>query len=444
MDRDRLKKLAEERWMRRVVRKGKQYSPVEIGRKQRGQWYGYRSKILDLYTPFVPFSDRKQLSQAWLTVPKKFSLSHNPVETIAFFRKVVEYARSAKRPRLQIDHRQVEYLGLAADNVLGMLLKEISWECRGRRGYGLRGWKADKPEARKMMERIGCVRAVTDDPTRPSGEGELDLDLKTKGHVFRYRNSKFISTNGIVADGKTKMVEHFADHLDACLDNAGKRLSAEGKGDLSEYLGEVVSNAEDHSGLNEWLVCGYIDSDESELVYRCTVISFGETFASTFLSLPEDAYARQDVQLYVDMHQRKKLFSVGWRAEDLVAVVALQGDISSKNVDTSSTRGQGTVDFLEFFSKISNSCLGNGVDATMGLLSGRTLISFDGTYHIQEPSPGARKVIAFNAENDLTVRPDPKAVRALSGEGFPGVVMSISAPLTSDMVEQAHESEHEN
>jgi len=80
----------------------------------------------------------------------------------------------------------------------------------------------------------------------------------------------------------------------------------------------------------------------------------------------------------------------------------------------------------------------------MALLTGKTLISFDGTYHIQEPSPGARKVIAFNEENDLAKKPDSRAVSVLSEESFPGVVISISAPLTSDMIEQAHGSADEN
>jgi hypothetical protein len=64
----------------------------------------------------------------------------------------------------------------------------------------------------------------------------------------------------------------------------------------------------------------------------------------------------------------------------------------------------------------------------MAILSGKTHILFDGTYQMA-PDASGRNVIAFNAQNDLSSKPDPKYVRNLGGDGFPGTVISIRFPM---------------
>lgn len=434
-------KIEKRRWIKRVNRKNKKYNPKgdELVRFDRKIGHQYKSKILDLYgIPYIPFKKRSKSEEKYFKVPKIFSISKNPKQTLRLYQDLVAYVRNTRTPRILLDHRQVEEMGLAADAVLGVLMKEISRECSKRRGYSMRGWKADNPEVRKMMDKIGCVRVMEDDYFASVGtEAEkISVNLRKQEDVFRIRNGGSFESAGIGMDRKSIAGKDFADHVDSCLSKVNKKLSPVGKSDLLQYFTEIVDNATEHSGLDEWVACGYLDVEDSDLVYRCTIVSFGETFSSTFESLNEDSNAYDEVGQYVSLHQRKNLFTDSWRQQDLVAVMALQADVSSKNIDDNSTRGQGTVEFIEFFQSIRETCEGDIDKAIMAIITGQTEIVFDGTYQMKEISRGGRKVLAFNARNDLSSPPDAHCVKALSGKYFfPGVVISIAAPLASSVVE---------
>ena len=267
---------------------------------------------------------------------------------------------------------------------------------------------------------------------------KVTVDMKPTANVFRYRNSVTIKVSGMTVDRKSEAAAQFSNHIDSCLAAVQKRLSPQGRSNLLQYFGEIVSNADEHSGTSEWVVCGYIDLNDIDLIYRCTIISFGESLASTFQALPPDAYAMRDVGEYLALHRGNGFFTTSWREVDLISVFALQGDVSSKNIDVTSTRGQGTVDFIEFFQSVSLGCVGHEVDAVMTLLSGKTKVKFDGRYHMEQHSATGRKTIAFNDGNDLSKPPNVSAVTALDASYFPGVAISINAPLAVSVVEAAH------
>lgn len=444
-DREILKRLELERWRRKTQRAGKQYKPknpdIESLDDISGQDH-YLSPILDLFAQkFRSFDQRRHKKAAWFVVPRTFSLTKDPSAALSFYRDVAAHARSARAPQFWIDHRGVDDMGLAADAVLGVLMKEISLECRARRGYSMRGWKAKKPDVRRMMEDIGCVRVMTDNSL---DDARLDVELHARKGVFRNRGRGTRSTDPLSVDRDGRLGKKFSDHVDECLGSVKKKLTAKGRHSLLRYYNEIIDNIHQHSGLRESVVVGYIDPTDPDLTYRCTIVSFGHTFASTFEALPEGSSAYSYIEPYLNAHRAAGWFSSGWRAEDLIAVAALQGDVSSKNESTDDTRGQGTVEFIKFFQFVSSSCVGSTSDATMTLLTGRTLIHFDGRYSMVEQGANRRKVIAFNNEDDLTKPPDPAAVIAINDGAFPGVVISIAAPLARAVVEAQMNHGNEN
>lgn len=77
-------------------------------------------------------------------------------------------------------------------------------------------------------------------------------------------------------------------------------------------------------------------------------------------------------------------------------------------------------------------------------LTGRTKIQFDGRYQMKRNPTSGRKIIAFNGANDLALAPDSGAIRALDGDSFSGVAISIAAPLAISVVEVSYGEEHAN
>ena len=455
MDRERHIRLADERWRHRLGRKGKRRKlPAfseeletlaanhdRLMREERGLGYDgdrWRSPILGLYAPFKAFKRRKGMGPKHIIVPSNFSLTHNADEVLAFFREVAVYARTAKTPRLFLDHSRVKQIGLAADSVLGVLLKEISLENRWRRGAYVRGVKPRDPAIRKMMDEIGCVRVLMSDVGN-----DINVSIRSDAKVFRHQSRKHEKTDALTLDHRGATAKKFADHLNECLSGVKKELTPAGRARLLRYVGEILDNAQEHSGLSEWTIVGYIDPRDENLTYRCAVLSFGSTVADTFRDLSPDSVAMSEVASYLEIHGQQRWFSTSWREEDLIAVMSLQADISSKQL-VDGDRGQGTVEFIEFFQTVCAECAGLDSSPGMTMLTGGTLIKFDGRYKMRAVGSQDRKVIAFNDANSLFQKPDPKAVRALEGNRFPGVIISISIPLLQAVVDKSNGQEDEN
>lgn len=257
--------------------------------------------------------------------------------------------------------------------------------------------------------------------------------------IFQMRSKRRMADSGTGSlDYKSRAVKDFVDHVNMCLGRHGRRLTEEGRYNLAMYTGEIISNAEEHSGIDDWAIVGYLDNIQDEHLSEIAIFNFGATISESFKSLPEDSYAYGIIKPYVDLHASNGYYGNNWTEENFITLLALQGNISSKNKDESGTRGQGTVEMIDFFQAIHQECLKDDAScAKMAILSGSTHILFDGTYQLLKSRGNGRGIIAFNAENDLAKRPDENYVKNLKPVFFPGTVISIRFPMQSRETELA-------
>lgn len=228
------------------------------------------------------------------------------------------------------------------------------------------------------------------------------------------------------------MTAKFADHIDHCLAKIGKELSHGARATLCGYLGEVIENAEVHAGMVDWMVHGYLDASLEVPTCEIVILNFGQSFAETLEQLDAQSFTRKQIQPYLDAHGGNNWFGPSWRREDLLTLVALQGNVSCRNTDEDCTRGQGTADLIEFFQRVHDECKGaSGRDAKMTIISGSTRVLFDGRHRMAEDMSGTR-VIAFNGSNDLKQKPDEASVMPLYGAFLPGTVIGIQFPLARE------------
>lgn len=421
--RERIIRLQHERWENRLSRKGKRMGggPITSDPESFGT---YRSRILDLFEDYVQVRHRSRQSMQAFNLPCTFSLSNNTDETIEFFHQIISYSRKARVPKLVLDHRPIRYLGLAADSILGVILKEISLEIRHIRGAYIRGYKPRDARIRSIMDEIGCVRVLNAGATE-----DIKVSMQSGAKVFRHQNrGKALTVVGHVLDQRSQTCAEFADHLNSCLVARGLKLRPEARSELLTYVGEILDNAQTHSGLAHWVIVGFIDLDDNDFIYKCVITSFGRSIAETFLDLDRGSFAWGSIEPYLLQHKKTGLFDSEWHEEDLLAVMALQGDVSCINTSGETNRGQGTVDFIEFFQNLTAQAEIKNKNSVMTITSGSTLISFDGRYKMIFNPALQRSVIAFNSMNDLSRKPDSAAVRTIKSF-FPGVAISIAAPL---------------
>ena len=361
------------------------------------------------------------------TLPSSFSMIDSPERTISALADFARAMRSDRLGTVYIDFGKLDQYDLGANGLLDIIVDELTVEAR-RTGRIIR-WRGNfpaNPAHVRFVRAMGVIKRLKVIHEYPSPEDQEKLALFDNRcrHYIRALRPRQI-------DKKSKVTAEFADHIDRCLGTTNRRLTPESKGRLCSYVGEILDNAEQHSGLLDWAIQGYLDTMVETPMCEVVIFNFGRTIAETFEALPADSFTRVQIQKYIDLHNQRRLFGGSWRKEDLYTLIALQGNVSSKNFKASDTRGNGTVDLIDFFQRVHAECSGDKDHSVkMVIVSGSTRVLFDGKYTMS-PNPDGIKVIAFNDHNNLEERPDREYVRKLEGVSFPGTLIGLKFPLST-------------
>jgi hypothetical protein len=234
------------------------------------------------------------------------------------------------------------------------------------------------------------------------------------------------------------------DFFNSCLQVEGFRLNRRSERMLSELIAEVLGNAEEHSASarkrnrREWYVIGYYKHSEVESeggLCHIVLFNFGDSIFESLKAPGTSLELTHQIESLSEIHKKSGFFDRVvqiarglyfanvrvWQDEALWTLYALQEGVSRYNhLPGNEDRGNGTVRMIEFFTDLASR------DPRMALVSGRTWILFDGSYRLQTimKEGGARKIIAFNEENDLKLPPDSERVRTLEAK-FPGTLVTL-------------------
>jgi hypothetical protein len=362
-------------------------------------------------------------------LPSSFSIIDSPERTLMALGNLAYQMHSQRLNSVFLDFEKLAQYDLGANGLLDVLVDELSTQERqtGRKIRWL-GTYPDDPAHRRFLQAMGVIKRLKIEheyPTKDEADKLALFDTRCKHYVRALRPRE--------ADKKGRITQRFADHINRCLGSVERELRPAARGQLCQYVGEIIDNAEEHAGMLDWTIQGYLDTHLPVPMCEIVIFNFGRTIASSLEELPPDSYTRQQIQKYIDLHKEKGFFQSGWRKEDLYTLIALQGNVSSKNFSEADTRGNGTVDLIEFFQRVHAECTKGDKECTkarMTIVSGSTFVLFDGKYQMAENSEGNR-IIAFNEANDLHHKPDSKYIRQLDGDSFPGTIISLKFPLSN-------------
>jgi len=405
-----------------------------------------RSKSLEMLLHCTPknYFASKISSRVRIEVPQVFSVIRNPAETVRTIYRVASLARSDRIKNFYIDHSEVKLIELAAESVLDRTLLDVTHDFnRRRRRVDGHGKIPTDPTLNRFLRAVGIVDSMNVTELMLSEEEERQIRVFKKQSKYAERLKRLD-----VTDFKEAVLIKLDEYINRCLNEHGWELTQKARSDLAGYAGEILGNAEDHSGFDDWTVVGYLDKNKDTDTHWCelAIFNYGATVSETFDDLPRSSYPWKTISPYIEAHAQKGLFSSNWKKDDLITVAALQGHVSSKNRSPDDTRGRGTVDLIEFFQQMCDGfSLSEGEQVEMAILSGATHIYFDGKYRIAASITDPRPIIAFNDKNDLLEPPDPAYVRNLGSFWFPGCIISIRFPIpTSHLQAASREQRKEN
>jgi hypothetical protein len=363
-----------------------------------------------------------------------------------------------KRVRtVEFDHSACECLDLCASAVMDVLF------LRGQNRSDLhsgrlfaRGIFSANDDVNVLLKSNGILKNIN-----LSSVQALPAGLRQRLRIFSLRRG-YRTPPEETSDTErtsTDLVEFF----NSCLRMEGYQLKDEKRSTLVDLIAEVLGNAEEHCGPSSlkdapaWYVIGYHKgSGVPGKGGECHIVLFNFG-ASIFQSLngPETSnILKEEISRLADAHRNSGFFDLVveifrnflrfrtrfWQEDALWTLYALQEGVSRfRHQPGGEDRGNGTVRMIDFFTKLASSA------PKMVLLSGKTWILFDGTHSLKTiiRDGEERKVIAFNAENDLSKPPDHRYVRTLE-RNFPGTLVSLKFTLRNEDLARVAEGLNED
>lgn len=371
-----------------------------------------------------------------LEIPKIFSMLEDPEGVLGLVSSFALTHQNRSISDVYVDFERVVVQDLGAHALLDKLVDEIVAQVTFQQGR--MGWKGNFPDdeaQQRFIKAMGIIRqlGLTKKYLAPVDAHNIHLFERRCRHYVR--DMKPVNPQDKSAQGNA--AQRFIDHVNKCLVREGRELTPEGRAKLCDYVVEVIDNAENHAGMVDWTIQGYVDMALQEPVCEIVIFNFGKSIAESLDNLSAESYTMQSqVKPFLDFHNKNGWLSHHWRREDLLTLIALQGSVSSRNESISGTRGQGTADLIESFQAMNEERNAGAGAASMYLISGGTRILFDAKYRLVRGEDGTRK-IAFNEDNDLRKPPDPSCVMPLkNGQRLPGTIIGIKFIVRADIMQK--------
>jgi hypothetical protein len=374
------------------------------------------SLIIEHYALRIKQKKERRRKEVTLEVPKTFSFIESPDSAIEFLSAVVRAVR-ARTPSIKIDHSACKRLDLCAEAVLSA----IAFEGRQALGSRFSGWLPVDNELRSIALASGLPKFL----------GGAREEFK-EFHCFPLRHGHMRRERARRSSEREHVATELTTYFESCYSLRGWRLGDDALEFLSTIVGEVIGNAEDHSRERDWWAAAYLRESNNGGPADChlAIFSFGQTIHQSLLLLGPRSYLRRQLDSLTRTHAVRGFFQPDrWTEENLWTLYALQEGVSrynSADKALNTDRGQGTADMIEFFQELGGNASGHA-PPKMCVVSGATQILFDDKYAMSKKQVAVgfrRRVLAFNASNDLSERPNTNNVRPLK-HFFPGTLISL-------------------
>ena len=356
-----------------------------------------------------------------IEIPSRFNLINNPVESLNTLKGINYAFEQSKSKEINFDYSKCYDLGLDASVICDLLVfngKSYRKSCNKK--VKLSGNMPHGYVAGEIFCNSGLLRHLK----------LFNLEDKLVERLDPFELEKDVNT----ATNKT------ITYYNKCLQRYNIELNSKGVDYMNSLVGEIIGNANEHSGKNgEWYVSGHFSQASGNLQYgrgSLVFISIGNTIYENLKHNTKSDLTLKKLETHLKYH--KPLFDFAWNEEGSLTVLGLQYKISSVTDEEHPDRGTGTIQFIDSFSKLGSKIEGD--IPKMAILSGSTHILFDGTYNLKEKNIDntSVKTIAFNKDNDIKKKPDSKYVKILNNR-FPGVIISTNFYVDSRYLKKKEE-----
>lgn len=229
------------------------------------------------------------------------------------------------------------------------------------------------------------------------------------------------------------------EYINNCLGRYHKTLSPEASREMGFVVAETLINAEEHSSTGYRYLIGYMEEYKDSAhkhsgVFNLVIMNFGQTIYEKFKNVDSRTEINQEclnqMKELSELYKKRSLFKESFNEETLWTLYSLQQGVTCV---PHQKRGNGTIQFINSFLKLRDND-DNDTISHMYILSGNTIIEFDGKYQLFnkiDSNGKALDIISFNESGSLREKPDSRYVRHVR-EYFPGTAIYVRLLLNDD------------
>lgn len=270
-------------------------------------------------------------------------------------------------------------------------------------------------------------------------QNEEVVQMQPIDHMGYFRGKA--SQQHIRENRKPVVEQKVVGYLNKCLDRHKYELTEDDKNSLGGIIGEVLSNAEDHSLSDRWFITANFSADLKEShdsmvgELNITIMNFGLSFYEAFEKTKiHNHYIYKEVENLVS-NTKKLNPKMKFGDEQLFTLVMMSDQVSRLKYQEDS-RGTGTIKFLQSFIEIGDfEDRKNGYVPNLSLFTGNTHLICD-----NELKPFLKDTVyclSLNPENDLRVAPRESHLKILN-EKFPGTLLSVKIYLNKKHLDKKY------
>lgn len=356
-------------------------------------------------------------------MPECFSLIDNYKESFNFLRRLFVVLYKGRTKKIVLDYKNCKRIDVDASICMDVILAEfISYNnnCvkKGFRQvypHTIQPINVSDPNVTKVLFSIGAYRNLKGFTVRFDDVEPLPVLINhLKGPEIWRRSELHL----------TKIVEY----IKTCLKKLGHELTIDAESEFYKVIGEVMSNAEEHSTVSYRYAIGFFqethEHDEHFGIFNFSIFNFGDTIYQTFKSpgCKNPKVVQQMEELSVDYTSKGWFNRSEFEEETLWSLYAMQEGVTSKE----KKRGNGSIQYIDNFFKLRGGTENDNL-SQMVVISGNTRILFEGTYPIVNKEVVGRnkpfRVITFNETGRIEDKPDKKYV-TFAPHYFPGTIIS--------------------
>jgi len=264
-------------------------------------------------------------------------------------------------------------------------------------------------------------------PKEPSSNTNDDSNLEPIDDLGYLKGSK--PQKHYAENKKAPYTKKVVEYINECLLKHGYCFGIEGVNMFEGIVGEVLSNAEDHSIYPNWYITANFSQEDFNAgpnfkvgEVNLTILNFGLSMYDAFYSTKDDndvmfSSVENFVSEMLENHPKSKFSS-----ENIFTMALLQDQVSRlKFADES--RGTGTIKFINSFLDLGDFAnKERGYTPNLSIFTGKTHISCDNT--CKPFLKHGLYCLALNVEQDLKVPPDKAYLKQLN-QAFPGTLISV-------------------